>query len=104
MSADIARCERFTTSAATMECRSGVAACWNLELDAPTTWLYPAWRIFHCRAMFLAELGDTGPCHIVDPPVEVSAEGQIHQRHDPGIGYTIKHDLVQKLTVRSQMF
>jgi O-succinylbenzoate synthase len=41
---------------------------------------------------------------IVEPAVEVSAEGQIAQRNDPGIGYRVKNDLVQKLTVRSQVF
>jgi len=41
---------------------------------------------------------------IVDPPIEVSAQGQIAQRNQPGIGYSIKEDLVRKLTVRTQVF
>jgi O-succinylbenzoate synthase len=41
---------------------------------------------------------------IVSPPVEVSAEGQISQRNEPGIAYTVKEDLVEKLQVRSQVF
>jgi O-succinylbenzoate synthase len=41
---------------------------------------------------------------IVDPPVEVSADGQIAQRNDPGIGYHVKHDLIKQLSVRSQIF
>jgi O-succinylbenzoate synthase len=41
---------------------------------------------------------------IVDPPVVVSAEGQISQRNEPGIAYRVKEDLVDKLKVRSQVF
>ena len=41
---------------------------------------------------------------IVSPPVEVSADGQITQRNNSGIGYTVKHDLLQALTIRSQVF
>jgi O-succinylbenzoate synthase len=41
---------------------------------------------------------------IVDPPVEVSPDGQITQRDDPGIGYRVKEDLIGKLTIRSQIF
>jgi O-succinylbenzoate synthase len=41
---------------------------------------------------------------IVDPAVEVSAEGQIAQRNDPGIGYSVKDDLLQQLTIRTQIF
>jgi len=41
---------------------------------------------------------------IIDPPVEVSSEGQITQRSDSGIGYRVKEDLVERLTVRSQLF
>ena len=41
---------------------------------------------------------------IVAPPVEVSAEGQISQRHELGIAYSLKEDLVEKLKVRSQVF
>jgi o-succinylbenzoate synthase len=41
---------------------------------------------------------------IIDPPVEVSPEGQISQRSGPGIGYRVKEDLVERLTVRHQAF
>ena len=41
---------------------------------------------------------------IIDPPVEVSADGQIEQSDRPGIGYKIKEDLIESLTVRSQVF
>jgi O-succinylbenzoate synthase len=41
---------------------------------------------------------------IVDPPVTVSADGQIAQLDGPGIGYRIKEDLIDRLTVRSQVF
>ncbi len=41
---------------------------------------------------------------IVDPAVEVSAGGQITQRNDPGIGYRVKEDLIERLTVRSRVF
>jgi o-succinylbenzoate synthase len=41
---------------------------------------------------------------IVDPPVEVSAEGQIAQSAGAGIGYRVKEDLIERLTVRTQVF
>jgi len=41
---------------------------------------------------------------IIDPPVEVSAEGQISQRDGAGIGYRVKEDLIERFTVRSQAF
>src|SRR5262249_23408645 len=41
---------------------------------------------------------------IIDPPVEVSHDGQITQRNAPGIGYRVKEDLIDRLTVRSQVF
>lgn len=41
---------------------------------------------------------------IIDPPVEVSPEGQIKQSDRPGIGYEVKEDLIEQLTVRSQVF
>jgi O-succinylbenzoate synthase len=41
---------------------------------------------------------------IIDPAVEVSADGQITQRNEPGIGYRVKEDLIDALTVRSQVF
>jgi len=41
---------------------------------------------------------------IVDPPVSVSADGQIAQLHGPGIGYRVKEDLIDRLRVRSQVF
>jgi len=42
---------------------------------------------------------------IVHPAVEVSADGQITQRSGPGgPGYYVKEDLIERLTVRSQVF
>jgi O-succinylbenzoate synthase len=41
---------------------------------------------------------------IIDPPVVVSPEGQIVQSSAPGIGYTVKDDLIDRLTVRCQSF
>jgi o-succinylbenzoate synthase len=41
---------------------------------------------------------------IIEPPVEVSAQGQIAQSGGAGIGYTVKEDLIERLTVRSQVF
>jgi len=40
---------------------------------------------------------------IVHPPIEVSSEGQIVQR-DITPGYYVKEDLIERLTVRSQVF
>ena len=41
---------------------------------------------------------------VIEPPVEVSEQGQITQRNAPGIGYAVKEDLIERLTVRSQVF
>jgi O-succinylbenzoate synthase len=41
---------------------------------------------------------------IIEPPVEVSADGLISQRSEPGIGYVPKESLIERLTVRSQVF
>jgi O-succinylbenzoate synthase len=41
---------------------------------------------------------------IIDPSVSVSADGQIAQLDAPGIGYRVKEDLIERLTVRSQVF
>ena len=41
---------------------------------------------------------------IIEPAVEVSPDGQITQRDAAGIGYGVKQDLVDRLTVRSQVF
>lgn len=41
---------------------------------------------------------------IVSPAVEVSPQGQIAQSSAPGIGYEVKEDLVERLTVRSRSF
>src|SRR6185436_4036647 len=42
---------------------------------------------------------------IVHPPVEVSSDGQITQRSGPGAaGFYVKEDLIERLTVRSQVF
>ncbi len=41
---------------------------------------------------------------IIEPAVEVSPEGQIAQSNEPGIGYRIKEEFIDRLTVRSQVF
>jgi o-succinylbenzoate synthase len=41
---------------------------------------------------------------IIDPPVGVSSDGQIAESSRPGIGYAVKEDFVQSLTVRSRVF
>ena len=41
---------------------------------------------------------------IIEPAVEVSADGQITQRNEPGIGYAVKESLIERLTMRSQVF
>jgi O-succinylbenzoate synthase len=41
---------------------------------------------------------------IIEPAVAVSADGQIAQLDRPGIGYDVKPDLIERLTVRSQVF
>lgn len=41
---------------------------------------------------------------IIDPEVEVSANGMIAISDAPGIGYRIKADLIEKLTVRKETF
>ena len=41
---------------------------------------------------------------IIDPGVEVSGDGQIAQRGFAGIGYALREDLIERLTVRSQIF
>jgi O-succinylbenzoate synthase len=41
---------------------------------------------------------------IIDPFVDVSEGGQISQREEPGMGYSVKDDLVERLTVRCQVF
>src|SRR5262245_179321 len=41
---------------------------------------------------------------IIEPPVEVSVDGQISQRDEPGIGYSVKERFIDDLTVRSQVF
>jgi o-succinylbenzoate synthase len=37
---------------------------------------------------------------IIDPPVEVSAKGTIQVPTSPGLGYNVKRDLIEKITVR----
>jgi O-succinylbenzoate synthase len=41
---------------------------------------------------------------IIDPPVEVAADGRIAQRNDAGIGYRVNEELMAEFTVRSQVF
>jgi O-succinylbenzoate synthase len=39
---------------------------------------------------------------IIDPEVQVSAQGMISISDQPGTGYRIKEDLIEKLTVRKE--
>jgi o-succinylbenzoate synthase len=39
---------------------------------------------------------------IIDPEVEVSPEGMITVRDEPGTGYNVREDLIEKLTVRKR--
>jgi O-succinylbenzoate synthase len=39
---------------------------------------------------------------IVDPEVQVSPQGMISVRNQPGTGYSVKEELIEKLTVRKQ--
>ena len=40
---------------------------------------------------------------IVEPEVEVSAQGTIAISDDPGTGYRVREDLIEKLTVRKEI-
>jgi len=37
---------------------------------------------------------------IIEPAVEVTAKGTIHMPNTPGLGYAIKRDHIEKITVR----
>jgi O-succinylbenzoate synthase len=39
---------------------------------------------------------------IIDPPVTVSPEGTIVARDQPGIGYDVNEELIERLTVRKE--
>ena len=41
---------------------------------------------------------------IIDPEVEVSAQGTIKISDEPGTGYKIREDLIEKLAVRKETF
>jgi len=41
---------------------------------------------------------------VIDPPVVVSPQGTITQRNDPGIGYAVKASVIERATVRTQVF
>jgi O-succinylbenzoate synthase len=41
---------------------------------------------------------------IIEPPVEVSAKGTIQVPKTPGLGYTVKRELIERLTVRRNIF
>jgi O-succinylbenzoate synthase len=40
---------------------------------------------------------------IVEPEVEVSREGLIAVRDEPGTGYGVREDLIEKLTVKKEV-
>jgi O-succinylbenzoate synthase len=39
---------------------------------------------------------------IIDPEVEVSSEGMIKILDQPGVGYQVREDLIEKLTVKKE--
>jgi O-succinylbenzoate synthase len=41
---------------------------------------------------------------IVDPEIEVTPQGTIVVRDEPGTGYRVRDDLIEKLTVRKETF
>ena len=41
---------------------------------------------------------------IVEPAIEVTAKGTIHAPRTPGLGYVVKRELIEKLTVRRSVF
>jgi len=41
---------------------------------------------------------------VIDPPVEVAADGTISQKMGPGIGYRIRQDVLDRVTVRTNVF
>jgi o-succinylbenzoate synthase len=40
---------------------------------------------------------------IIDPEVEVTPQGTIVVRDDPGTGYRVREDLIEKLTLRKEV-
>jgi O-succinylbenzoate synthase len=54
--------------------------------------------------------GDVSASHrywsedIVEPAIEVTAKGTIPVPKTPGLGYAVKRDVVEKLTVRRNVF
>jgi L-alanine-DL-glutamate epimerase-like enolase superfamily enzyme len=40
---------------------------------------------------------------LIEPEVEVSREGLIAIRDEPGTGYRVREDLIEKLTVRKEV-
>jgi len=41
---------------------------------------------------------------VIEPEVEVTSQGTILIRDKPGTGYRVREDLIEKLTVRKEMF
>jgi O-succinylbenzoate synthase len=41
---------------------------------------------------------------IIAPPVEVTTDGTIAQRAEPGIGYSVKQETLDRVTVRTHVF
>jgi O-succinylbenzoate synthase len=41
---------------------------------------------------------------IIEPPVEVTAKGTIQVPKTPGLGYAVKRELIERLTVRRNIF
>jgi O-succinylbenzoate synthase len=40
---------------------------------------------------------------IIEPAVEVTAQGKIAMRNEPGIGYAVNEQRIEKLTVRKEI-
>jgi O-succinylbenzoate synthase len=41
---------------------------------------------------------------VIEPEVTVTPQGTIHVPQTPGLGYAIRHDLVERFTVEKQTF
>jgi O-succinylbenzoate synthase len=41
---------------------------------------------------------------IIEPEVQVTPQGTIPIRDEPGTGYRVREDLIEKLTVRKEIF
>ncbi len=83
--------------------RCGAGACWNREWGGPTTSLLSTLENFRLP-------GDVSASKrywkedIIEPEVEVRADGMIVISDAAGTGYQVREDLVRKFTVREETF